>query len=441
MKRLVDQNLISWKDQARRKPLIVRGARQVGKTYSINEFGRKFFPNHFVAVNLEKNPDWHQLFTKNLDAKRIINELEIVTRQKIIPDKTLLFIDEIQTCPQAITALRYFYETYPELAVIAAGSLLEFALGKISFPVGRVQFLDMVPLTFHEFLLATHQDRLAEIVAERDVPITELIHQTLLDQVKTYMFVGGMPESVESYVKTASLKDSFQVHAEIIHAYRQDFSKYTPHVDQFALETVLKGVGHLIGRQIKYTYLAEEAAIQEFSQPTLKKAFELLCQARIVSRVRATSGDGLPLGALARMNRFKAILVDIGLVHSLCGLAPEEEWKKQSLLGLYRGALAEQFVGQEIKAYQGDALYYWSREEKSSQAEVDYLLAHKGKIYPVEVKSGPAGKLKSLHLFLKTYPSSPEGWVFSEAPLAELKAQRLKFIPIYLVGAMSRVNL
>lgn len=430
MKRLIESKLYHWKEEGRRKPLILRGARQVGKTHAICKFGKKAFADDFVIVDLEKHPEWHSIFEKNLDATRILAELELVCQKKIRPAKTLLFLDEIQSAPRAIMALRYFYENIPELHVIAAGSLMEFALKEISFPVGRVQFLELFPMNFVEFLLAIGKEVLADLISSpvptdlRKAP-SETIHRLLLDEVRKFCFVGGMPEAVRVYAETNSFQESFAVHAELVHSYRDDFSKYRPQVDKDCLESVWRSTARSIGQQIKYTRLAEG-----YSQPTLKRAFDVLCQARLLQKVESTSPAGLPLGAQSHSRRFKTLFLDIGLMHPFCALTPDMATTKD-LLSIYEGSLAEQFVGQELRSAFGGELFYWSRAEKSSSAEVDYLIAKEGKIVPIEVKSGSTGRLKSMHLLLEKYPNCPEGLVLSEAPLATLPGKKLRFLPLY----------
>lgn len=431
MKRLIESRLYKWKEEGRRKPLILRGARQVGKTHVVCEFGKKAFADDFVSIDLEKHPEWHPIFEKNLDPKRILAELELVCQKKIRPSNTLLFLDEIQSAPRAIMALRYFYENIPELHVIAAGSLLEFALSEISFPVGRVQFLELFPMNFVEFLLATGKESLADLILSpipanlQEAP-SETVHRLLLDEVRKFCFVGGMPEAVRVYAETNSFQESFTVHAELIHSYRDDFSKYKPRVDKDCLEAVWRSTAKSVGQQIKYTRLAEG-----YSQPTLKRAFDVLCQARLIQKIESTSPAGLPLGALSHSGRFKSIFLDIGLMHHFCALTPDMAATENNLLSIYEGSLAEQFVGQELCSIFGRELFYWSRAERNSSAEVDYLIAKEGKIFPLEVKRGPAGRLKSLHLLLEKYPNCPEGLVLSEAPLATLPKQKLRFLPLY----------
>lgn len=432
MKRLIEQQLSRWKESKRRKPLIVRGARQVGKTYSIGKLGQDHF-DETVRLDLERNRDWHRVFEGSLAAKTLVSELEVLVNKRITPERTLLFIDEIQSCPRAIMALRYFYEEMPELHVVAAGSLLEFALTDISFPVGRVQFLEMYPLIFAEYLWAVGKDNAAEVVLGEPKQVSASTHDLLLDELRRYFFVGGMPEAVAAYVQTESMQEAFAVHGELCETYRQDFSKYAPRADPHCLDAVFSSVAQNVGRQVKYSRLAAGHA-----HTTAKRAFDLLCKARVIKRVPSVTPSGLPLGAKESANRFKAVMVDVGLWQHLCGMKVESEYAKTDLLDVYRGAMAEQFVGQELMVSQGADLYYWSREAKGSSAEVDYLVVVDGSIYGVEVKRGPAGRLRSLHVLLNSYSNCAGGRVFSSAPYTELPEQKLIFAPLYFAYAATK---
>ena len=426
MKRLITEKLIRWKTTYNRKPLMLRGARQVGKTYSIKFFGKEYFTGNVHIVDLEKHSDWHHIFDQNLDVNRIITELEILLGKQIIPGKDLLFFDEIQSCPQAIMSLRYFYEDLPDLHVIAAGSLLEFSLQDISFPVGRIQFLNMYPMNFIEYLWAIDKIKAAEIIQSppSKQPIT--IHKMLLELLRYYMFIGGMPECVQTYINTGSMQQIFDVQANLIITYRQDFAKYAPYADKRCLDVVFTSVAKQVGRQIKYSHLAEG-----YTTPTIKKAFNLLCQAQVIRKIPATSPAGLPLEASASARKFKAIMLDIGLMQHLCNLQINKEFTKTNLLAIYQGALAEQFAGQEFLSSDKQKLYYWARNAKSSSAEVDFLISKNGEIYPIEIKSGVSGKLKSMHILLKEYPNCPMGYVFSCNNFSKLSEQKLTFYPLY----------
>lgn len=430
MKRSAEKELLEWKDSPRRKPLVVRGARQVGKTWLIEKFLAQEFDS-FVKIDFEKNRDLHRLFDEDLDPKKILTLLEI-SFERILPGKTLLFFDEIQACPRAIMALRYFYEDIPELHIVAAGSLLEFAFGEISVPVGRLQYLHLYPMTFFEMLNATGKEMMAKRTQDDPASIPLITHEQILKELKTYFFVGGMPECVKVWRDTSSLKEVSFVQSEIIESYQDDFLKYTPKTDPSCLNAVLLSVAKRVGEQLKYTRLNEA-----HSGPTNRKAFDLLTKARVLHKIPASNPSGLPLGATANPGRFKAALLDIGIMQRLCRIPIDEEIHQENLLSIYNGKLAEQFVAQELLANGSNPLYYWARATRGSNAEVDYLLVRNGTIYPIEVKSGAAGALRSLHLMLKTYTNCPEGLVFSSRPFARLPEQKLTFLPLYTAAAQA----
>ncbi len=436
MKRLAEKQIIAWKNSSRRKPLIIRGARQVGKTWLVDKILSKEF-EHYVSVDLETRRDLHRYFEQNLEPKNILKGLEFVTG-RIIPGKTLLFLDEIQACPRAIMALRYFYEKMPELHVVAAGSLLEFAFGEISIPVGRVQYLYIHPMTFYEYLLALGKDSMAELILKPQNNVNENLQQDILRELKNYFFVGGMPEAVKVYRDTDSFIEVFSVQSEIIDSYREDFSKYTPQVDINCLDAIFLNAAKSVGEQLKYTHLNTAHSYQ-----TNHKAFDLLVKARILHKIPACDPSGLPLGATANQKKFKACMLDIGLLQRLCQVPVDTEISQENLLSIYRGKLAEQFVAQELLAWHSKELFYWVRNAKSSNAEVDYLTVRNGKIYPVEVKSGPGGKLKSLHLMLQSYPNCPNGLILYSGTYKDLPEQKITFLPLYatpIIGDRGQVQ-
>ena len=425
MHRFIDNELKNWKEGKHRKPLILRGARQVGKTWSLKEFGKNSFES-LVLVDLERNSHLARLFDGDLAPARICSDLEVLLGQKITPGKTLLFFDEIQACPRAITALRYFYEEMPELHVVAAGSLLEFALKDASFPVGRIQFLNLYPLCFAEYLEAIGNAPAAAAVLRNPADISPAVHELLRSELKRYLFVGGMPAAVKAYAESGSVKDAFDIQGEITESYRMDFAKYTPQVDRYCLDSVFTALAQSIGHQIKYARLGTG-----YANPTLKRAFEALCLAHIARKVPSVDPSGLPLGARASAKVFKALMLDVGLMRCLSRMPDDSEFAREDLLAIYRGAMAEQFVGQEMLVSQRGSLYYWDRPAKSSSAEVDYLAVLDGKIHPVEVKSGATGSLRSLHLFMATYPECGRALVFSDRPYADLPEQGITFLPLY----------
>ena len=424
MKRLAEQNILAWRNSARRKPLIIRGARQVGKTWLVENVLAKEF-EHVVTIDLEAQRDLHRYFEGSLEPREILKGLEFAGG-RILPGKTLLFLDEVQACPRAIMALRYFYEKMPELHVVAAGSLLEFAFGEISVPVGRIQYLHVHPMTFYEYLLALGKEPMAESVLTLQAGLGEPLQQAILSELKNYFFVGGMPEAVKAYRDSGSLINAFSVQSEIIDSYRDDFSKYTPRVDVACLDEVFLNVARSVGEQLKYTRLSPG-----FSYQTAHKAFDLLVKARLLHKISSCNPSGLPLGATADSRRFKACMLDIGILQRICQVPADIEITHDDLLSIYRGKLAEQFVAQELIAWHSNDLYYWARDAKNSNAEVDFLTVKKGAVYPVEVKSGPSGKLRSLHLMLKNYPNCPEGLVLYSGIFKELAEQKIRFLPLY----------
>jgi len=409
MKRDIEQALSDWKKEKNRRPLLMRGARQVGKSYSIIKFGQNEFEN-LVEINFEQKPQFKGCF-HDLEPRTIIEALSVLTKSDIIPGKTLLFLDEIQECPAAISALRYFYEQMPELHVIGAGSLMEFVMSQENFrmPVGRVQYLYMKPLSFLEFLDAIGENRsrkIIETLAWDNLP-SPPVHQHLLTLVKKYSIVGGMPAVVAEYASRAELDRCFQIQTLLIQTYRDDFGKYASKVKHRYLEQILYAVPKMVGRKFKYAHVDSNLQSRD-----LKQAVELLEKAGVIYRVKQTGGGGLPLEANAKENHFKVVFLDIGLMQNICGLSSEMLISAdENFIQINDGALAEQFVAQELLAYRdhylAPSLFYWAREARNSNAEIDYLIPCFSHVLPIEVKAGKTGTLKSMHLFLDKFRSLP----------------------------------
>lgn len=399
MKRKIYKKLLIWKDSKNRKPLILRGARQVGKTYVIKELGNKF--EYFVEVNFEKTPSLKKIFDGDLDTKIIISKLEILLDTKIVPKKTLLFFDEIQECPNAIKSLRYFYEQFPELHVISAGSLLEFELNKQGIPVGRVEFLYLYPLSFSEYLEANKQEKLISILNEHDYKkaLDTTFHEKLLEHFKNYSLIGGMPEVVNTFIEDHKLDHCLSIQSQIINSYWQDIIKYTKSNRVSQVQTAFEAIPSQIGKKFKYCNIS-----RDIRSSVLSEAVQTLVSAGIIYKVLKTSGNGLPLGAEADLEHFKCIFLDSGLSQNMLGITLKDFIKQDSINFINRGAMAEQLIGQELIAEQDETnparLFYWHREARTSNAEVDYLIQHGSSILPIEVKAGSSGRLKSLHLFL-----------------------------------------
>ena len=424
MERYVISTLKEWVARDRRKPLLLRGARQVGKTWLVEELAMELFEN-LIKIDFEENPGIRPLFDGELDPEKICAEIEIRTGQDIIESKTLLFFDEIQACPRAILALRYFYEKKPGLHVMAAGSLLEFAFSEISFPVGRIQSMEIHPMNFSEFLLATGNEKAASLCQKPIQKNSDTIHNYLTDQLRIYWLVGGMPECVKVYSKTKSIKQAIEVQDEIIETYRMDFHKYKPKTNFECLMAVFSGLAGKVGQQIKYTTFSDD-----YSIPTLKKAFESLLMARIAKKVKAVSTPGHPMEFNASDKKFKSVFLDIGLMNRVMGIDYSEVFNHGNLLSVYKGQLAEQFVGQELLCAAQSSLYYWSRNAKNSNAEIDFLLSQNGNIIPLEVKEGPAGKLKSMHMYVEAYKPK-NAVVFYSGNVGKIEHQNIHFLPLY----------
>jgi predicted AAA+ superfamily ATPase len=286
-------------------------------------------------------------------------------------------------------------------------------------------------MTFYEYLLAIGNDTMAQIVCKSQSEVHKSTQQAILDELKKYFFIGGMPECVKVYCGSRSLLDTFAVQTEVLNSFKDDFAKYKPHVDTVCLDAVFSNAANAVGEQIKYTRLNDG-----HTGPTNKKAFDLLCKARIFHKILACNPSALPLALTAKRKKFKACMLDIGLLQRLCGAEVDAALMQNNLLSIYKGQLAEQFVAQEMRAWQDTDLFYWARDAKSSSAEVDYLTVCDGDIYPVEVKSGTGGSLKSLHLMLQSYKNIKKGIVLYSGSFRELPKQKLLFLPLYCAGAV-----
>ncbi|OGT68491.1 MAG: hypothetical protein A3J38_05985 [Gammaproteobacteria bacterium RIFCSPHIGHO2_12_FULL_45_9] len=436
MFRSLMQDLVRWKDRSDRSPLLLRGARQVGKSFLVEQFAVAH-SLQCVTINFEHQPEYAEFFEATLDAKRLVRSIELLSRKKLVPGQSLLFLDEIQECPRAIQALRYFKEQLPELHVIGAGSLLEFVLNDTNFrmPVGRVEFLYLKPLSFHEFLMAAGQtdycDFLAEVQIQDTIPTT--IHQDLLDWVKRYWAVGGMPAVVNSFITEADWERCQALQAFLLQTYRDDFGKYATKTQHAHLQKVFAKLPGVVTKQFKYVDFDRELRAEN-----IRHALHMLGSAGLLTQIHATSAAGLPLSADAIEKKFKLLFLDVGLLNRACFIPPESLLMRQPLVN--QGSVTEQFVGQELlclqATYEPSALYFWQRDTPGSQAEVDYLLAEQGLIIPIEVKSGHSRRLKSLHM-LMAEKHLPLGVRISESPLAYHDA--LLSIPLYLIHELPRL--
>jgi hypothetical protein len=408
MKRLIDISLNKWQHSPYRKPLLLRGARQVGKTHSIRQLGKKF--DSYVEINFERTPEAKIVFEGELSAKRLLRDIALFTEQPITPGKTLLFLDEIQEAPRAILALRYFYEELPELHIVGAGSLLEFAIEEIGIPVGRVEFLYMNPMSFIEYLSAKSNNMLIDEIRYHPVhkDINEALHSKLLKLFCEYLAIGGMPEAVQAWITNNDIMQVSKIQQTLIDAYLQDIPKYSKKMQVKYVEAIFANVPAIIGTNFKYSRIHGE-----YRKRDLAPALDLLVNAGLVHRVVHSSGSGIPLAAGANGDKFKVIFLDIALTQTLLGVSPNA-WLLNGIETLInRGEIVEAAIGQEMLAYAEPntkaKLFYWQREQRSSQAEVDYLLQKDHSVIPVEVKSNKGTTLKSMQLFLQSHPASPYG--------------------------------
>lgn len=433
MKRDLEAELIAWKGREEHLPILLRGARQVGKSYLVEQFGKTHFAD-VAVVDFENRPEFKDAF-RTREPKEILSNLEFALKKPIKMGESLLFLDEIQHCPEALISLRYFKEKMPHLHVIAAGSLLEFLLKEenFSFPVGRVEFLYLRPLSFLEYLRAAAQliaERIAEFSLTR-IP-NELEHKELLKWVRRYLFIGGMPSAVKESVREESLLETQRIHNRILHAYESDFGKYAKHTQHQYLHLIFQKAPALVSKVLKYSHIDKEIRSRE-----LKPALDLLCHAGLLQRVFATTASGLPLHAHLKDHRHKLLYLDVGLLQTATKV-DATQFFNQDILQINSGMIAEQFVGQELLSYslpyQNAPLLFWERDE--GEAEIDFITAIGGDIIPIEVKAGATGALRSLHSFLKE-KKGKLGVRISEHPLSFRDS--ILSIPFYLIHSFEQI--
>lgn len=436
MQRTLESELEAWRVSSKRKPLLIRGARQVGKSYLVERFGATKFQN-MVTINFELNKDFKACFG-SLAPDKIIQSIELLVQQRITPNKTLLFLDEIQQCPQAIMALRYFKEKMPDLHVIGAGSFLELVINADEYqqPVGRVESLYLYPCSFKEFLLASGREDLVEFLSSVDLAagIPEPVHQLLLEQCRLYFILGGMPEAIAHYLENKDLLQIEKIHAAVLEYYRRDLAKYTEKINTRTLEILFNKAPGLIAKHFKYVDIDPDISARDQRPP-----LEALIKSGVIHRVLKTSASGLPLAVGVNPKKFKLLHLDLGLATHAIGLEPTL-LMQEHLIHLQSGVLAEQFVGQELiaysKSFEPSQLFYWERDKASSQAEVDYVMQLGSRILPVEVKSGKTGRLKSLNVFLDE-KKLPLGIRISQSQLGF--EQRILSIPLYMIDQLPRL--
>ena len=405
--RSIDKTLEEWKESTTHKPLLLRGARQVGKSSAVRHLGTQF--KYFAEVNFESAKSIATFFKGDLDVKLISSKISNYIQVPIIPGQTLLFLDEIQACPEAIMALRFFKEDYPELHVIAAGSLLEFALQSLpTFGVGRIHSVFMYPMTFDEFLVAMDMGGLLAMRREATVthPLDAPFHDKLVNLFRTYLMVGGMPEAVATWRETTDFLKCQQVHQDIILTYEDDFNKYGRRVNPELLRLTLHGVCHQIGQKLTFSRISEG-----YRSAQIREALNLLTLAGIVIPVVGTSANGVPLDAESDDKRAKYLFLDSGLLLAILHLDGQLGHDLIKLIMtatpqdlINKGSITEMVAGLEISRYKSPVmrprLFYWEKTGNSI-AEIDYLSIRSMKVLPIEIKAGTQGGMKSLWIFMR----------------------------------------
>ena len=440
IRRDIDATLKAWQEAPRRKPLLLRGVRQCGKTSAVRQLAGTF--ENYVEINLEKQQSLHSVFEGDLEIKRIIPRLELEASGRIVPGKTLLFLDEIQACPRAITALRYFYEEMPSLHVLAAGSLLEFVLNRekgpfrIEFPVGRLRSVFMYPFSFREFLLGTGQEPLCRYLDALDISRDRNdAHEKLLDAYKTFLIVGGMPEAVAEYAETGSLLSCQRIHRDIAVNFLDDFGKYDSHVPADIIRKVFDYALHNVCGQTRAS-----SAIAGISAYYFNECVTLLKRAGLVHPVKASACDAIPPGASEKETNKKLLLFDTGIYLTECGLDAGDLLAATSLDAMNKGKVVEMQTGLELikyaDPYREAALFYWYRT--GANAEVDYVLQLGTALVPVEVKASGKGSMQSLKAYLETHPSTPYGIRVSMENFAQY--DNIHVYPVYAMEKLMRLK-
>ncbi|MCP4603058.1 MAG: ATP-binding protein [Proteobacteria bacterium] len=430
IKRHIHKKLLSWKDDPRRKVLLIRGARQVGKTFSVRELGQTF--EHFCEVNFEEQLEVKQFFARSLDPHEIITKLSLYFDTPIEQSKTLLFFDEIQACPNALQALRFFHEKLPGLHVVAAGSLLEFVLSEIpSFGVGRIESLFMYPVTFDEFLVAAGKGGLEELIkdASPSRPIDPVFHNKLIDQLKIFQILGGMPEVVATYLATNDFGKCQKAIDNLVVSLSDDFAKYKTRSPVVKLRETFQSIVRQTGGKFKYTNISEQRS------SGYKDALDILVKAGLAYKICHSAARGLPLGSQVNSKKFKMLIFDTGIYQRVLGLDLSAHIASDHTALINRGDLAELFTGLALIAtrpfHVRPELHYWHREARSSNAEVDYVISVKDRIIPIEVKAGTKGQMQSMFIFVNER-GLRQGVRISTENFGIL--DRITTIPIYAVG-------
>ena len=435
MNRSAYKLLTDWKKSENRKPLLVQGARQVGKTFLINEFGKKNY-SHFISLNFEQDKKLQSLFEKSLAPETIINNISLYIGKQIVPDDTLLFFDEIQAVPLVLTSLKYFYEHAPEFHIISAGSLLGVSVGKDnSFPVGKVNFMNLYPMSFLEFLNASGEDLLEEKLNKITTPepLAEIVHHKLLDLLKLYLYLGGMPEVVANYLENKNIEMIRVLQNEILKAYQRDFSKYAQKSQAIKTMEFWNSIpGQLAkeNKKFKYAEIRKGARSAMFEQTT-----EWLKRAGLINMVYHLNTPKKPLLAYTDYSKFKVYLHDVGLLGTMLNITSDLIVAPDQLFKEFNGAFIENFVAQELLYYGQEKQFYWTSR---GEAEVDFIIESTKGIYPVDVKSGTNRNLKSLRSYADKYRPDK---IYRLSPRNIIQSDDFINLPLYAVNVLINLTL
>lgn len=431
MYRIAIEKLYKWKESRRRKPLIIEGARQVGKTWLMKEFGSKAYADT-VYINFDSNSRMAELFASDLNTDRLIMGLELYAGHKIDPQNTLLIFDEVQEVPRALSSLKYFYENAPQYHIICAGSLLGIALhGGTSFPVGKVDFLRLYPLSFKEFLMATGSERFAQLLDKRDFEMITAFKQTYIDALKHYYFVGGMPEAVVSFAENKDFNEVRDIQKRILDAYEQDFSKHAPYEIVPKIRMVWNSIPSQLAKENKkfiYGLVREGGRAKDYETAIL-----WLTDCGLVHKVSRVNAAGIPLKAYEDLRAFKLFVVDVGLLGCMTGLRQRTLLDGNELFTEFKGALTEQYVCQQLKTIDDLGVYYYTNDRGS--CEIDFVIDTGEHIIPVEVKAEVNLKAKSLRAYKEKF--EPE--VSVRTSMADYKKEDwLLNLPLYAVEGIKK---
>ncbi|WP_308261832.1 ATP-binding protein [Prevotella sp.] len=427
MKRTIISQLKSWKESPYRKPLILAGARQVGKTYILKEFGKQEYDN-VAYINCDGNSEIADIFAENYDMSRILMIIGAITKQPIVPGKTLIILDEIQELRKGLSSLKYFCEDAPEYHIAVAGSLLGVAMHQgESAPVGKVDILRLYPMSFEEYLLAKGEDRMLDILQKKDWTTTNMLHESLTLLLREFYFVGGMPEAVKTFLATNDANAVRKVQNDILFVYRSDMSKHVSPNEATRISMVWQSIPSQLAKENKkfvYGALRTGARAKDFEM-----AIQWLVDAGLVYRISRVREIGMPLKFYEDFNAFKLFLLDVGLLGALCEMEPSQMLISNKVMTESKGAFTENYVLCQLMCKENVHVYYYSRED--SRLEIDFLVQHKGQITPVEVKAEENLRSKSLRTFIDANPSF-KAVRFSMSPFMD--QDWMTNVPLYAVS-------